>query len=197
MVCIYYFYEKQLSMNRIGDRIRKRREHLGIPLNVLAKGIGSSSSLLSQIENAKAFPSIHTLKHIADYLNTSVGSLIGENETFANNPVVKWTDRSFVKKNEAGATLYLMAHYSPLQTMEIYSLDFDPHGNSSELLENRKIGQEFCHVLKGNIEFLLVEGVHALSEGDSIYFFSQDLKLIKNATAQMGSVLWAISPLKL
>ena len=66
-------------MKRIGERIRQKRELLGLQLKVLSKKVGISSSALSQIEKAKAFPSIITLKSIAENLHTTVGELIGEN----------------------------------------------------------------------------------------------------------------------
>ena len=184
-------------MNRIGDRIRKRREYLELPLNVLAKGVGVSSSLLSQIENAKAFPSLHTIKSISDYLNTSVGALIGENETFASNPVISWQERKFVKRNENGATLYLMAHYSPLQTMEIYSVELESGSSSVGLLDNRRNGQEFCFVIEGNVVVTLQESMHELSEKGSIYFYSHDLKSFHNQSKNTAQLIWAISPLKI
>ncbi|MBV5343778.1 helix-turn-helix transcriptional regulator, partial [bacterium] len=62
-------------MNRIGERVKRIREHKGLQLNDLAKRVGISPSALSQIEKAKTFPSIITLKLIADNLQTTVGEL--------------------------------------------------------------------------------------------------------------------------
>jgi transcriptional regulator with XRE-family HTH domain len=183
-------------MNKLGERIRKRREYLELPMNVLAKGIGVTSSLLSQIENGKAFPSLHTIKHIADYLNTSVGALIGENETFASNPVIYWDDKKFVKRNENGAILYLMAHYSPLQTMEIYTVELDTGGSSIGLLDNRRNGQEFCFVINGKVIVNLQETSHELALNGSIYFYSHDLKYFQNISTDKTNILWVLSPLK-
>lgn len=183
-------------MNKLGERIRKRREYLEISMNTLAKGIGVSPSMLSQIENAKAFPSLHTIKHIADFLNTSVGSLIGENDTFANNPVILWDEKKFVKKNDHGATLYLLAHYSPLQSMEIYMVELEPGGNSIDLLDNKRNGQEFCFVINGKIAVMLTDNEYELNSKDSIYFYSQDLKSFENKSPDKSNVLWNISPLK-
>ena len=183
-------------MNKIGERIRKRREYLEISMSVLAKGIGVTSSMLSQIENAKAFPSLHTIKHIADYLNTSVGALIGENDTFASNPVISWEGKKFVKRNENGATLYLMAHYSPLQMMEIYMVELEVDGNSIDLLDNRRNGQEFCFVINGKVSVALAEKEHNLDMNGSIYFYSHDLKYFQNISTAKSNILWVISPLK-
>jgi transcriptional regulator with XRE-family HTH domain len=101
----------------MGARIRKRRENLGIRSNDLAKQVGVTSSLISQIEKAKAFPSILTLKKIADVLHTTVGELIGENATFIENPLLKAEDRKFAKKNRSGARVYLLSHHDTLPIM--------------------------------------------------------------------------------
>ena len=80
-------------MKRLGERIRRKRESLHLKLNDLAGKVGISSSALSQIEKAKAFPSILTLKSIADCLHTTVGELIGENETLSKQPQIKYADK--------------------------------------------------------------------------------------------------------
>lgn len=183
-------------MNKIGERIRKRREYLEISMNNLSKGIGITSSMLSQIENGKASPSLHTIKHIADYLNTSVGTLIGENDTFAANPVITWEDRKFVKRNETGASLYLMAHYSPMQMMEIYMVELEPNGNSIDLLDNRRNGQEYCFVVSGKVSVQLIEKAYDLETNGSIYFYSHAFEHFQNASAEKTNLLWIISPLK-
>ena len=56
-------------MKRIGERIKYKREVMGLHLNELAKKVGISSSALSQIEKAKSYPTIITLKLIASNLS--------------------------------------------------------------------------------------------------------------------------------
>ncbi|MBK6285148.1 MAG: helix-turn-helix transcriptional regulator [Draconibacterium sp.] len=85
-------------MNKIGERIKKKRELLNLNLNTLAEKVGISSSALSQIEKSKSFPSIFTLKSIAENLYTSVGELIGENDSLSNNPVVTKKDQIYRSK---------------------------------------------------------------------------------------------------
>ena len=74
-------------MKRIGGRIKKRRELLHLHLNELAEKVAISSSALSQIENSKSYPSVLTLKSIADALHTTIGELVGENETLR---IIRW-----------------------------------------------------------------------------------------------------------
>lgn len=85
-------------MKRLGERIRRKRESLHLKLNDVANRVGISSSALSQIEKAKAFPSILTLKTIADCLHSTVGELVGENETLSKQPLIK--DAKKVREGE-------------------------------------------------------------------------------------------------
>ena len=87
-------------MKRMGQRIRARRESFSIQVNDLAGLIGVTPSLISQIERAKAYPSILTLKKIADALQVSVGDLIGETASFVEHPYLNSKERKFVKKNK-------------------------------------------------------------------------------------------------
>ena len=109
-------------MKRLGERIKRKRESMQMQLNDLAKKVGVSSSALSQIENAKAFPSIVTLKTIAEKLSTTVGELIGENETLTKNPLIRRDEKKFVKGNDSGTSLFLLSHHDPLKQMETYFL---------------------------------------------------------------------------
>jgi XRE family transcriptional regulator, regulator of sulfur utilization len=184
-------------MQKMGERIKKRREAVNLSLNNLGKLVGVSPSLLSQIENGKAFPSIHTLKNIADSLSTSVGTLIGENETIAENPVVKFSDRKLVKQNEHGATLYLLSHYSPVQNMETFLIRLEINGNCTGLTESTRHAQEFCHILNGIVEINLEGKSHVIKQGDSIYFDSKALHSIANVQKGVSDILWIVSPDKL
>lgn len=184
-------------MQRLGERIKKRREAINLSLSSLGKLVGVSPSLLSQIENGKAFPSVHTLKSIADSLTTSVGALIGENDTIAENPVVKFNDKKLVKQNESGATLYLLSHYSPIQNMETFMIRLEVNGNCEGLTESSRHAQEFCHILNGEVEINLSGKIHLLKKGDSIYFDSKALNTIVNVQKGVSDILWVVSPDKL
>jgi transcriptional regulator with XRE-family HTH domain len=180
-------------MKRLGERIKRRRESLHMQLNDLARKVGVSSSALSQIENAKAFPSIVTLKTIADSLSTTVGELIGENETLTKNPLIKREDKKFVKRNESGTELFLLSHHDPLKQMETYLVQFE-RGSDTQDIFTEHPGQEFCFILKGRIKFLLDEREHLLEEGDSLYFNSNVSHQAVNGSKGAASMLWIITP---
>jgi len=78
-------------MDQMGKRIKRKRESLGFTIKELSGKISVTSSLISQIERGKAFPSIVTLKKISEALQTTVGELIGENEGKIQHPLLKFS----------------------------------------------------------------------------------------------------------
>lgn len=179
-------------MHRMGPRIRSRRESLGIQMNDLANSIGVSSSLISQIERAKAYPSILTLKKVADALQTTISELIGENATFMENPLLKESERKFAKKNKFGAKVFLLSHHDPQKQMDPFIIEFSKKGNSAEIMTPRNPRQEFCFVLKGKFEVLLNDELYILNEGDSFYFFSDHDHLFTNISNDTAKLLWVV-----
>ena len=95
-------------MKRIGERIKRKRESMQMSLHELAEKVGVTPSALSQIERSKSYPSILTLKSVADNLNTTIGELVGENESLDNNPVVTKNEIRFIEKNCSGTRLYVL-----------------------------------------------------------------------------------------
>ncbi len=176
-------------MKRLGERIKRKRESFKMQLNELARRVGVTPSALSQIENAKAFPSIITLKAIAEALHTTVGELIGENETLNNNPLIRYDDKKFVKSNASGTSLYLLSHHDPLKQMETYLLTFKAGGNSEDFFTEHP-GQEFCHLLKGELVLKLEDLTYRLLSGDSIYYNSAKVHGIVNETDKPAELLW-------
>lgn len=176
-------------MQRLGERIRNRRESLNIQINNLANSIGVTPSLISQIERAKAFPSIITLKKIADALQTTVGAIIGENETYSKNPTVKFDEKKIVQINEQGTTLYLLSNHDQQKLMEPYLLEFKPKSSSDNLI-NPMPGQSFYYALSGSFRIEINSNDFQLTKGDSFYFNSGFKHTIFNIGKSDALLLW-------
>ena len=179
-------------MKRLGERIKKRREHLRVQLNDLAEQVGVSPSALSQIENAKAFPSIITLKKIADCLHSTVGEMIGEHETLSKNPLIRADEKKFVKENSNGARLYLLSHHDLAKQMEPYLIVLDERSDSTDIM-NIHHGQEFCHVLRGSVEIDMEGKKYVLKKGDNFYLNSSMAHKIKNVDRDASELLWIVT----
>jgi transcriptional regulator with XRE-family HTH domain len=184
-------------IDQMGSRIKKKRESLGLQIKDLSKQIGMTSSLISQIENAKAFPSIVTLKKLADALHTTVGELIGENENQnqIKKPLLKVAERRFTKSNKKGTSSHLLSYHFPLKQIEPYLLKFEKESDSKGVMTSKFPGQEFCFVLKGKFEATVNRKKHLLEKGDGFYFDSIKPHLFKNISEGEAELIWVITPL--
>jgi transcriptional regulator with XRE-family HTH domain len=184
---------KWIPMKRLGERVKRKRESLNMKLNELAKKVGISSSALSQIEKAKAFPSVITLKSIADNLYTTIGELIGENEILTNNPLVTYEQKSFVEKNESGASLFLLSNHGNGKLMDTFFVEFEKNATSEGIMKLHP-GQEFLFVLNGKIEFTLDDEKYILEKNDSFYFNSARLHHARNLKKGISGIIWIVTP---
>lgn len=166
---------------------------LNMQLGELAEKVGISPSALSQIEKSKSFPSILTLKAIADKLHTTVGDLVGENESLGNNPVVLQSDIKYIEQNKSGTILFLLSNHDINKQMDTYLLRFAKASGIEGLLQNIQ-GQVFCHVLSGEIRFDLNDKTYILNQGDNIYFHAKQPHNILNNNDGLSEMLWVQSP---
>jgi transcriptional regulator with XRE-family HTH domain len=176
-------------MYKLGERVKKRRETLNIQTNDLAFLTGVTPSLISQIERAKAFPSIVTLKKIADALQTTVGHLIGENDTFNKNPLVRADDKKLVQTNEEGSTLFLLSNHDQHKLFEPHLLTFPPRAGSTGLI-NCIVGQSFYYSLTGCFRIEMNFKSFILNPGDSFYLNSDSFHTIINTSESESQLLW-------
>ncbi|MEJ5265833.1 MAG: XRE family transcriptional regulator [Bacteroidales bacterium] len=188
-------------MRRLGERIRKRREILNLPLNDLAKRVGITPSALSQIENAKTFPSIVTLKSIAEHLKTTVGELIGENELLNKNPVIKKNEIKIFEHCGEKIEIYLLSQPDTNKYMDVFLLKIHTQTkinvDTFHQLVPRPHHQVFFHVLSGKFVIVLNEVQYTLEAGDNVYFVQPMFEELLNAGNTDGELLWIISPAKL
>ena len=180
-------------MNRIGERIKKKREQFNLQLNELAQKIGITPSALSQIEKAKSFPSILTLKTIADKLHTTVGELIGENDSLANNPVVFKSDIKFIDQSKSGTMFYLLSQHDVNKHMDTYLVRFSKASAIDGFFTNG-FGQIFSYVLAGEVRFDLDGKSFVLKPGDNIYFNAKSQFNTINYFDGVSELIWVQSP---
>ena len=156
-------------MQRIGERIKYKRELMGFQLNELARKVGVSSSALSQIEKAKSNPTLFTLKLIADSLNTTVGELVGENEFLINNPIFRNDEAQLFEKNKSKTEVMNMSHHDISKLMDAFKVCFTDDSDSDGLFQHCK-GQVFGYLLSGKIQFEIDNKSYIVQKGDTLYF---------------------------
>lgn len=73
--------EQDNLLERIGSRIRERREELGLTQEELA-GNEYSKSYISQVERGHTWPSLHALQYIARRLQCPIEWFVAETPTY-------------------------------------------------------------------------------------------------------------------
>lgn len=160
-----------LNAAQIGRRLRDLRAERELSLRQLAKLIGASPSLLSQIENGKVTPSVDTLYELARALATPVASFFGDAEPRADATGPAWVVRGDARQRislEHGVTWenLLPREEAGLRFMEIR---YAAGAHSGEHML-RHPGRDLFVVLAGELTFEIGFAEHRLRAGDSISF---------------------------
>src|SRR5436190_21289258 len=79
-------FDRQSLRDNLGQRLREAREEKKIGLRELARTLGVSPSLISQIETGKTEPSINTLFAIVSELGLSVNEIVFDAKQEAVQP---------------------------------------------------------------------------------------------------------------
>jgi len=78
--------DRAVEASKVGSRLRTEREHLGISLRELARRVGVSPSLVSQIELDRVNPSVSTLYALVTELGMTMSDVFGDSP---GEPVVR------------------------------------------------------------------------------------------------------------
>jgi transcriptional regulator with XRE-family HTH domain len=155
---------------RIGAHLRELRSARALSLRQLAKLIGASPSLLSQVENGKVTPSVDTLSLLARALETPLASFFGTGDppsTPGAAAVVRAGERARIRLDN-GVTWenLLPREEAALRFMEIA---YAPGAHSGDHFL-RHPGRDLFLVLEGELSFRVGFSEHRLGPGDSISF---------------------------
>ncbi len=173
--------------NDIGARLRLERQARGISLRKVAKDLGVSASLISQVETGKTQPSVSTLYSLASLMSISVDELLGlptdqlafqirdvpnlDLQRGADNPVIEM---------ENGVRWERLAMESG-GSVDSLLVTYQPGGSSS--LEGklmRHAGSEYVYMLDGEITLHLEFDSYVLGRGDSVHFDSSRPHMFSN-----------------
>ncbi|SDU80457.1 cupin domain-containing protein [Jiangella alkaliphila] len=206
----------------IGERIRQERLRKGVSARALAREIGVSASLISQIETEKSQPSVSTLYAITTALGISVEDIFAQvpaepaasvsapasapasaPETISAlqalgaarrriGPVVRAAERE-VLTLDSGVTWELLGQVPDVHT-DFLRITYQPGGSSSSSagLLMRHSGTEYGHVLSGELVLTLGFDEHHLAAGDSVSFDSTTPHSYRNDGAEPAVGIWFV-----
>lgn len=178
--------------NELGSRLRLAREQAGESVRGLARRVGVSPSLVSQIELGRVQPSVGTLYSISNELGLSLDDLFREGESGtkepergqaagdATGPVQRSNSRKAIRL--AGGVCWERLTAMPDEEVEFLNIVYDVGGAScDEDSLVRHGGKEYAYIISGRLGFKIGFEEFELGPGDSISF-----------DAQMPHRLWTI-----
>jgi len=190
----------------LGSRLRRERVRQQIGLRELARRIGVSPSLISQIETGKSDPSVSTLSAIASELDLSVNEILFDSggpgtrrrasisaagDTGAGEPVQRADARRSIHLETGVTWERLTAHADP--EVDFLSVTYEPGGAStpSETLM-RHSGTEYGVVLSGRLVLTIGFEDYELGPGDSISFPSTLPHRLANNGDEPVRAVWVV-----
>ena len=168
------------ALDAIGHRLREERVKVGISQRELARRLGLSASLISQLESGQSRPSVGTLYAIVTELVVSLDRVIrGDAETIGSD-AVRRDDRSPVVHPTERPAIDLDSgvRWEELAADEEEGIDFlhaiyEVGGASTpDQSLMRHHGREYGYVISGTLHIQIGFREYELDPGDSIAFDS-------------------------
>jgi transcriptional regulator with XRE-family HTH domain len=192
--------EIEQEMLEVGRKIRVRRLQAGLTLQRLARAVGVSQSLISQVERGLASPSITTLRRIAAALDVPIAALFlgddvashGETDRLGRRLVVRRAERKrlHVPRSKIG---YELLTPDLNRKVEFLRIQYEP-GSVTHPAPMSHPGEENAVCLEGSVVVTIDGHDFVLNEGDSISFDSGRPHQVENRTDKRAVLISAITP---
>ena len=198
-----------MPTSNMGERIRAERERQGISLRALARDVGVSASMISQIENGKSRPSVSTLYAITTALGlpmqdvfavdnlsgpappTSVLGALGAARGIRLGPHVRPKERQILTL-DSGVTWERLGSLPPLD-VDFLQITYAPGGSSSSSGElMRHPGWEYGYLVSGNLVLTLGFDEIVLEAGDAVSFDSTTPHCYRNESSEPAVGIWFV-----
>jgi transcriptional regulator with XRE-family HTH domain len=194
------------ELGDLGSRLREERERARISQRELARRLGVSASLISQIESGQSKPSVSTLYAIVTELDVSlddvfrvhddelsIATAVGAESDSAvvARPVVHPTERHVVELDSGVIWERLTSHEH--EDVDFLHVIYDVGGSSaSDERLMRHPGREYGYVLSGRLGVQLGFERHELGPGDSIAFDSTTPHRLWNLGDEAVHGIWFV-----
>ncbi len=191
----------------MGDRLRRARTARAISVRSMARRLGVSPSLISQVETGRAKPSVSTLYALANELGISLDELMFMDTPAP--PVAAAEDHAArevavphepVQRAESRASIRLGSGvvWERLTTESLRSVDFlfvtyEVGGESSPAdAYQRHKGQEWGYVMTGRLRVNIAFDEFTLGPGDAITFDSSVPHRLSNDGDEPVTAVWFV-----
>lgn len=175
-------------------RLRAARVAANLSLREVSRRVGISASMLSQIENGRAQPSVATLYALVSTLSISLDELLTGNPVRANRPaipVVTANDRATLVM-DTGVTWERLTP-GPDPMVDALLVTYPPGSSSSSgggLMSHA--GREYGFLLSGRLTVRLGFETFVIEAGSSVSFDSAIPHAYINEGTEPASGLWHV-----
>ena len=192
------------ELEDIGTRLKEERERVRISQRELARRLGVSASLISQIESGQSKPSVSTLYALVTELGVSLDHVFrGHADGRAEgggpghvpepeaDPVVHPGDRHVIDLASGVRWERLTSHQQ--ETVDFLHVVYEVGGSSSpddKLM--RHAGREYGYVISGTLNVQIGFTERELGPGDSIAFDSTQPHRLWNEGAEPVHGIWFV-----
>ena len=196
-----------------GGLIRQERLRRQLSLRELARHVGVSASMLSQVETGRARPSVSTIYAIAAELGLSIDALLSGDEAASGPPaavapragedpaaepegqpssqLVRPEGRRKLEL-DSGVTWELLSDLLP-HLVNFMMVTYEPGGRSSSSGKlTRHSGTEFAFLLRGTLKVQVGFTEYVLRPGDSMAFDSAEPHLLVNEGTEPAEGIWFV-----
>ena len=186
----------------IGDRLREERVRTGMSQRELARRLGLSASMISQIESGLSKPSVGTLYAIVTELDLSLDRVI-RGEDFADrdppdprvglskSPLVHPEDRQVIEL--ASGVRWEELSASSEEGVDFLHATYEVGGASTpDQSLMRHHGREYGYVMTGTLGIQIGFEEYELTAGDSIAFDSALPHRLYNKCDQPVHAIWFV-----
>jgi transcriptional regulator with XRE-family HTH domain len=195
------------EMAHLGPRLRQVRLERDLTVRGLAREVGVSASMISQIETAKVSPSVSTLYAITTALGITVEELFAQDGEPTATPVTGQDAPAEPRKRlgplvrpeqrrelrlDSGVTWELLGEL-PHRSVDFLRITYAPGGTSSSGgMLMRHGGSEYGHLLSGELVLTLGFEQLTLRAGDSISFDSTTPHRYRNEGTEPAVGIWFV-----
>jgi transcriptional regulator with XRE-family HTH domain len=181
----------QVAMSSIGGRLRSLRQSQGVGLRELARRVGVTASLLSQMERGGVNPSVVTLFRLAEALDTTTDFFFGDGKTAQSRPgpMVRPGDRARIELSD-GIT------WDRLTPTDEHDFEFMacmyPPGATSAAEMQRHPGRDYGILIEGRLDIDVGFTTYHLEPGDSIAFDASLPHRLTNPGPVPARTIWVV-----
>jgi transcriptional regulator with XRE-family HTH domain len=186
--------------SQMGGRLRAARQARGLSLRDLARRLGVSPSLISQIETGRANPSVSTLYALASELDVSVDEVLFDDRRAGSAARPTPSPDALLQRSASRRSIRLASgvvweRLTPLSEpdVEFLYVTYEVGGASSPASEyQRHAGHEWGYVLEGSLDVKIGFDDHILEPGDAISFDSTIPHRLANAGDVPVHAIWFV-----